>query len=32
MVRQATASLYAACVIGALISLAVLIFQRRDVG
>jgi len=28
----ATASLYAACVIGALVSLAVLLFQRRDVG
>jgi len=27
-----TASLYAACVIGALVSLAVLLFQRRDVG
>jgi len=28
----ATASLYAACMIGALVSLAVLLFQRRDVG
>jgi hypothetical protein len=32
MFLHATARPYAACVIGALVSSAVLLFQRRDVG